>query len=156
MYWAWAVEASHNVSLPDALISVRRGRPAYSYQEKTMWLPWVGHNGYTADFVQASFFHELGHVFDDWNMTVENRRAFKAIIGVTCRWNDRNCITPIYYRGELVNMLRLAPLEMFAEEYVACAFGLTQEGYQLAGNVNYGWLPPAGTDAELCAFMRKT
>jgi hypothetical protein len=153
VYWAWATEAAARVPLPDARLDLYRGDATYVDELKTMYLPWAGHDSWTAQDVHGLFLHELGHVYDHTTMTPERRNAFKEAVGVECRWWARHCVTARWVSGAGV-FVDLPPGEMFAEEYAACGLGLTQRGYQDAGYRSYGWVPPPGTDdSVLCALI---
>lgn len=152
--WTWAVQASANVPMPDARITVWTGDPQYLPIDNELYLPRPGHLGYTAHDVRGSFLHELGHVYDFANMTPARRNGFKLAVGTSCNWWAKHCKTVAWDVGPDI-FVDVPPGEMFAETYAACALGLTQRGYQDAGFLTYGWVPSEGTDdATLCSLIR--
>lgn len=146
---AWVKQAQ--VPLPNTGVKVvLYSDPMYEPKTKTLYLPGLG-DGWTLFDNHVLLYHELGHAFDFANMDAGDRESFKRFVGTTCKWWATNCYSISVSNGD---RLRLAPGEMFAEMYAACAFGLTREQLDLRGAVTYGWEPPQGTDAALCALIR--
>jgi hypothetical protein len=143
----WTKEASANVPLPPTRLTIRDGSPMTL--GSTIVLPFA----WGAFTVRGLFLHELGHVYDRRVMTPARRLAFLRAAGVTCRWKAAHCRTARWISGPGV-VVDVRPEEMFAEMYAACALGLTERGYQDAGYNTYGWVPPDGADAALCAVIR--
>lgn len=164
--WAWVREAQANVPLPDEHVQIVEdwnlwpvyyaAHPGWLGQERSVIdLPRPGRNGDTYHEEHGLLLHELGHSFDHADLSPLERDRFKAIVGVTCSWWAKRCIThPYWWLPDWT--VNLSPGEMFAEEYAACALGLTQEQYQDALYNSYGWRPPAGTDAALCSLIRSS
>jgi hypothetical protein len=158
-HWHWATEAGANVPMPDARVWVFDGSPEYLPGEQIMIVPFynapgAAKEGWTAHAEKGLFLHELGHVYDYANMTPARRMAFKEAAGTSCAWLAKHCLSHRWVSGPDV-MVDVAPVEMFAEMYAACALGLTERGYQDAAFNTYGWVPPDGTDAALCDTIRR-
>ena len=150
---AWARAAQRNVPLPDARISIVSGYdPEYVPALHTVFLPEPGRGGWTYYQEHVLFLHELGHVFDQMEMTPAARDRFRAAAGTTCRWWARHCFTLNRRSGERID---LPPGEMFAEAYEACALGMTRRQVDDSGAVTYGWDPPNGSDELLCRVIRE-
>lgn len=161
----WATEAEANVPLPTAHLVLRYGDPAtyfdnygdpFPVRTAEVDLPRVGRQGWTAEAVHGDFVHEVGHVFDHYYMTPALRRTFMWDAGAptTCTrwWGDCKTVRWIVNDHSYIT---LPPAEMFAEEYAACALGLTQRQYQDAGYNSYGWVPARGVlDSTLCGVIR--
>lgn len=165
-HWQWAKEAQQHVPLPDMRITVENGYPEFF---PIAWNPRQHVNilavrfsnipGNTPSRIEVDtlhergyFLHELGHAYDFADMTVERRAAFEKIAETKCGWWDRKCVTV-----RTVWQPVMPPGEMFAEEYAACALGLTQRQYQDTGYMSYGWIPPQDNpdaDAQMCALIR--
>lgn len=145
--WQWAREASANVPLPDARLTIRNGAP--TFEGATVYLPFA----WGTFYVHGLFLHELGHAYDRYDMTRARRQEFLRIAAVKCTWTAAHCHTARWVSGPGV-YVDVGPQEMFAEMYAACALGLTEPGYQNAGYKTYGWVPPDGTDAALCGVIR--
>ena len=150
----WARQAAEYVPVPQVAVWVGFGSPMSPWHSDRMYLPRVGRLGWTAHDVQGEFVHELGHIFDRTNMTPAARAEFRRLAGVPAGWNWWKKYPSIRYVVSPDYVVKIAPGEMFAEEYAACASGLTQIDYQEAGFCSYGWVPPPGTDAALCALIR--
>jgi hypothetical protein len=156
-HWEWASEAQQHVPLPDASITVVDGGPRYIPSLRLLVVPFsnlgaekrLGWNEHTE---HGLFLHELGHAYDYANMTPARRASFKTLAGTTCSWWARHCVTDRWVSGPGVTV-DIPPGEMFAEMYAACALGLTERAYQDAGFNSYGWVPPPGTDEQLCALI---
>jgi len=148
--WAWAVDASHNVPLPDAGFVIRSG--SGSFDGHTMTLPKVGQGRWTEISVHGAFLHELGHAYDFSNMTATRRVAFRRAMGVPskCKWWTPCLQTSNMWKG----WDGVPPGEIFADEYAACALNLTQREYIAAGYASYGWLPSEGSDEIFCGLIR--
>lgn len=148
---AWA--AASDMPLPPSRVWVSFGDPV-EYGPHLIYLPSCCTEGWTHHAIHGLLYHELGHVYDDTVMTPALRRAFRESVGIpaTSAW-----YTPIATVRWVVGpdyIVKIAPSEMFAEEYAACSLGLTQRGYQDAGYMSYGWVPPQGTDeTALCALI---
>lgn len=150
---SWA--AGSQVPLPPVRVWIGWGNPMSPWRSHEIDLPSCCTLGWTHLAIQGLFFHELGHVFDRTAMTPALRARFRSLVGVpqsvnwwlplrTVRW----VTAPDYY-------ITISLGEMFAEEYAACALGLTQREYQDAGYNSYGWVPPQGVDeSALCALIR--
>lgn len=142
---------------PPTRVWIGFGGPV-EYGKSLVFLPSCCTEGWTHHAIQGLFFHELGHVYDATAMTPALRIAFRQSVGVPADWGWEKPIDTIRWvitPGNPGRIIRIAPSEMFAEEYAACALGLTQRGYQDAGYNTYGWLPPEGTDeASLCGLIR--
>jgi hypothetical protein len=153
----WARLAAKHVPLPAHSVTIAEGidlEPMFYPARWEIDLPEPGKGGWTLLAEKGLFLHELGHAFDYANMTPDLRRRFEATIKVHCAWRARHCKTARWVSGPDV-YVDVPPVEMFAEEYAACALGLTQEGYQNAGYNTYGWVPPKGTDESLlCGLIR--
>jgi hypothetical protein len=144
------------VPFPAVSVGVYYGDPA-TYPGNQVYLPKVGQEGWTELAVHGLFYHEMGHVFDNAYMTPALRREFMLEAGVpavcTHHWWD-NCKTVRWVVSDNY-YVTIPPGEMFAEEYAACALGLTQLQYQNAGYNTYGWVPPQGTNEQaLCDLIR--
>lgn len=163
--WQWARDAQQHVPLPDVAFRIENGSPLYApivlnpgAAENLLILPLSSipgnrRNGWTAQAEHGLFLHELGHAYDFADMTPARRAAFKRLVGTSCAWWAKHCITDRWVSGPGVTV-DVAPGEMFAEEYAACALGMSQQEYQNAGFNTYGWVPPPGTDEDpLCALM---
>lgn len=164
-HWEWAKEAQQHVPLADMTITVQDGNAMFAPPVLNPGqyinilfvpfsnLPYNEKNGWTPQAEHGLFIHELGHAYDYADMTAARRDAFKQIVGTTCAWRAKHCpsIRWVVSPPETVDV---PPEEMFAEEYAACALGLTQVEYQSAGYNSYGWVPPAGTDQQLCDLIR--
>ena len=149
----WALQ--DQMPLPQVSIWIGYGDPVL-YPGNQMYLPRVGGGGWSALAVRGLFFHEIGHVYDAKYMTPDLRKQFMEAIGIypTCSKWLRKCRTVRWVVNDHY-YITIPPVEMFAEEYAACALGLTQRGYQDAGYNTYGWVPPKGTDeTALCDLMR--
>jgi len=146
----WAAESG--APLPSTHVTVNFGHPA-TYGKALMYLPSCCTEGWTHHAIQGLFFHELGHVFDSVNMTAARRAEFRQIVGIPPNWNWWRPYPSVRYVVSPNYIIKISPGEMFAEEYAACSLGLTQRGYQDAGYNSYGWLPPLGTDTQLCALI---
>src|SRR5690348_18457530 len=148
----WALQ--DQMPFPSASIGVYYGDPA-RYPGNQVYLPRVGADGWSVLAVRGLFFHEIGHVYDHEYMTPALRKQFMEAIGVypACSKWLRNCRTVRWVVNDY-SYVTIQPAEMFAEEYAACALGLTQLGYQEAGYNTYGWVPPKGTgEAQLCSLI---
>lgn len=143
----WTRQASANVPLPSARLTIRNGSPLFA--EGTIFLPFA----WGTFAVRGLFLHELGHVYDSQSMTATRRLRFLQIAEVSCRWTAPHCRTVRWVSGPDVHV-DVKPQEMFAEMYAACALGLTEREYEDAGYNTYGWVPPDGTDSDLCALIR--
>lgn len=153
----WAAESQ--MPLPPARVSVSFGGPAEYAPDPVgspyeIYLPSCCSQGWTHHAIQGLLFHELGHVFDSVAMTPVLRAAFRRLVGVPAGWYWQKPIKTIRYVVSPDYIIKIAPSEMFAEEYAACSLGLTQFGYQDAGYNSYGWVPPIGTDGDLCALIQ--
>ena len=140
-------DAAPNVPLPRGQLAIRNGSPMYAARSIFLPFSWGGHA------VRGLLLHELGHVYDAQSMTPARRARFLELAGVTCAWKAPHCRTVRWVSGPDV-YVDVRPEEMFAEMYAACALGLTESQYQDAGYRTYGWVPPEGTDASLCALIR--
>lgn len=153
----WVHES--RMPLPPDRISVGFGDPAM-YGPHSIFLPSCCTGGWTHQAIQGLLFHELGHVYDATRMTPALREEFRQLVGVPQGWAWKRPI-PVENAQALLGggyvlvpgkYENIAPSEMFAEEYAACSLGLSQWDYQASYN-SYGWLPPPGTDASLCALI---
>lgn len=151
--WSWAQAAQ--VPMPNAKVDIVAGNPETIISAFGTYVLVVLPKA-SALTTQGLFLHELGHVYDLADMTPARREAFKAAIGVSnCGWWTE-CKT-IRWVTSSTTVVSLPPGEMFAEEYAACALGLTQRGYQDAGYYSYGWVPPQGvSDSTLCGIIDGT
>lgn len=91
----------------------------------------------TTESYHAVFLHELGHVFDDQELTTEQRVAFRDLIGSDEYWSADS---------------DFPPEELFAETYMYCArFTRWPPAGWLSG---YGHRPSKRQFRERCAFIR--
>jgi hypothetical protein len=150
----WAAAAK--VPLPQERVWVGFGDPFTPFGSREIFLPSCCTKGWTHLAIQGLLFHELGHVFDRITMNPALRAEFRQIAGVPRGWywwKPLKTYREIQYSPLKYEIIKIAPGEMFAEEYAACALGLTQIGYQDAGYDSYGWTPPAGSDAAMCSLI---
>jgi hypothetical protein len=157
-HWTWAHQAQVNVPLANAKIWVYDGDPVFFPDIHVLTVPFydgkgAAAQGWTAHLEKGLFLHELGHVFDTSNMTPAARTSFIQLAGVHCRWWGIHCVTHRWVSGPDV-MVDLVPGEMFAEEYMACALGLTRRQVEDQQYNTYGWQPPDGVEPQMCALIR--
>jgi hypothetical protein len=151
-HWTWARQASANVPLPDARLQVWLGYdPMYDPVERALMLPQAGKLGYDYQDEHILFLHELGHAYDmTGGLDRFERDAFRRANNTGCGWWSKRCrITWNDGRRPL-----LPPAEWFAEQYAACALGLTREQVDNGGYVTYGWQGPHYRDLALCNLIR--
>jgi hypothetical protein len=166
--WEWAKEAQQNVPLADMHITVQDGNAMFSppvlnpgQYINILFVPFSNlpvneKNGWTPLAEHGLFVHELGHAYDFADMTPARRNAFKALAETTCSWWDEKCVSIRWVTSPDYKVV-IPPGEMFAEEYAACALGLTQSVYQAAGYNSYGWVPPQdnpNADQQMCDLIR--
>lgn len=148
----WAVESQ--MPAPPVPVWINFGDAMYSYGTDTIYLPSCCREGWTHLAIRGLLFHELGHVYDHTSMTPTLRAEFRQTVGVPLGWNWWAPIRTVRWVVNDHSYIRIAPGEMFAEEYAACSLGLTQLQYQEAGYNTYGWVPPEGTDEpRLCDLI---
>jgi hypothetical protein len=174
-HWNWAHAAQLNVPLADARIWVENGDAMYLpgvwwrgtfLGQNPPWhhatagvldVPFYDlppfNQGWTAHLEKGLFLHELGHAFDFADMTPAARTAFKALAQVDCSWWAKHCVTARRVSGPGV-YVDVPPGEMFAEEYMACALGLSRRQVEDAAYTSYGWDPPDGAEPQMCALIR--
>jgi hypothetical protein len=152
-HWNWARQASANVPLPDARIQVWLGYdPMYDPAEHDMMLPLAGELGYTYQDEHISFLHELGHVYDmpGGGLDRSERDTFRRANNTSCSWWSKRC--RITWTDGTHHLL--PPAEWFAEQYAACALGLTREQVDSSGYLTYGWQGTHYRDLALCDLIR--
>lgn len=150
----WA--ASSRMPLPAETVFVGVGDPMAPWGGNEIDLPECCALGWSHLAIEGDFFHELGHLFDRLRMTPELRAEFRTLAGLPASWPWWRPVRTIRWVTGPGYVIRIAPGEVFAEEYAACSLGLTQRGYQDAGFNSYGWVPPAGTDeSALCGLIER-
>lgn len=138
-HFNWAAQASENVPLPDQRFTILSGSdPMYFPGLREMYLPQPGHGDWTYWDEKVLFLHELGHVYDFTHLNRRERNLFRAAVQTPFGWWSQTAKVP--------------PGEMFAEQYAACALGMTLRERDAIPAVSYGWEPPS--DIGLCALIR--
>lgn len=149
---AWAKQAQELMPLPRARIALAGealfGGAEYDHIARTLYLPRGA--GWSYSDQRVLFLHELGHVADFHQLSHSERRGFLQALGLSCGWWATHCYTLRY--GAL---LGLPPGEMFAEQYAACALGMTRRQIEDAGMVSYGWLPNPALERTLCQLTAR-
>jgi hypothetical protein len=151
-HWNWARQASLKVPLPDTRIQLYLGySPAYDPVGHIMMLPRAGQLGFDYQDEHVLFLHELGHVYDfSGGLDQRERDAFRRANNTTCGWWSKRC--RISWNDGSHPLL--PPAEWFAEQYAACALGLTREQMDNGSYLTYGWRGPHYRDMALCALLR--
>lgn len=140
-HFNWAREASINVPLPDQRFTILSGSdPQYLVGLREMYLPRPGRNGWSYWDERVLFLHELGHVYDFRHLNRAERNEFRAAVQTPFGWWSTKTDVP--------------PGEMFAEEYAACALGMTRAEVEAVPSVTYGWLPDPVVEPGLCSLIR--
>lgn len=138
-HWRWAARANTNMPIPDARFALYSGHdPQYLPGLREMYLPRPGHGGWTYWDERVLFLHELGHVYDFRHLSRAERNLFRATAGTPFAWWSKKTEVP--------------PGEIFAEQYSACALGMTLRERDAIPSVSYGWEPPS--NVGLCPLIR--
>lgn len=101
------------------------------------WLPGAL---YLADRRRGTAMHELGHAFDDRDLTVASRAHLAALLGFSGkRWDDCGDPADLSVYGDCA-------AEVFADSYEACALGRPplrkgRGGWFVEHETAYGWMP---------------
>jgi hypothetical protein len=83
-------------------------------------------------------FHELGHVFDAAELSLDRRRGFQRIVGRPGAWHGAAASDP--------------PVEQFAEAYSLCARRVTIGEREFA---MYGYSPTPRMHRRVCALIAR-
>jgi hypothetical protein len=150
-HWNWARQASVNVPLPDSRLQIYSGYdPMYEPSERVIFLPRPGGEWDYQD-EHILFLHELGHAYDmTGGLDRFERDAFRRANNTGCGWWSKRC--RITWNDGTHPLL--PPAEWFAEQYAACALGLTREQVDNSGYVTYSWRGPHYRDMQLCSLIR--
>jgi len=143
-YKTWIGDASQRVPMPHGPITISAkdcrigGGTCYIHADRTIYM--AEDYGFSATQRRSLLIHEIGHAVDLYNMTPAKRRQFRGLLELYCGWTDDS------WRG-----CDPVPAEQFAEQYVACAYGIPRAS---VAERWYDYLPLPSLEPALCALIR--